>query len=182
MPGALSNRYARALVEVVTKLGAAVNSEQARDELASFAAALHASAGLRNVLVSPAVAPDKKKSIIAALGSRLGLSAIIQNFLRVVVDHRRLPLLDEMIAAFEKQLDEQMGIVRAQVSSPQPVDRDQQSALESRLSQVTGKRVRLEFAVDPEVLGGVVARIDSTIYDGSVRGQLHAIGRRLATE
>lgn len=182
MPGALSNRYARALVEVVTKPGAPVSSDQAREELASFAAALHTSAELYNVLVSPAVPPVKKKSIIAALGRELGLSATIQNFLRVVIDHRRLPLLSEMIAAFEKQLDEQLGIVRAQIFSPQPVEADQQNELASRLSQATGKTVRLEFAVDPQVLGGVVARIDSTIYDGSVRGQLHAIGRRLAAE
>ena len=182
MAGAIANRYARALVDVVTKPGAAVTSEKARSELADFIAALEASPELRNVLLSPAVAPDKKKSIIAELGRRLDLSANVQNFLRVVIDHRRLPLLGEMLAAVEAQVDERLGIVRADVGSAHSVDPDQQSALSARLSELTGKQVRLRFSVDPQILGGIVARIDSTIYDGSVRGQLHALERRLATE
>lgn len=182
MAGALANRYGRALVDVVTRPGAAVTPEKATTELADFLVALEASPALRNVLISPAVAPGKKTAIIAELGRRLDLSRTIQNFLRVVIDHRRLALLEEMAAAFEAQLDERRGVVRARIASAQPVDSDQQSALAAGLGQLTGRQVRLDFSVDAKLLGGLVARIDSTIYDGSVRGRLRALGRRLAAE
>ena len=182
MAAALATRYARALVDVATKAGAATTPEKTAVELADFIAVLNRSAELRGVLVSPAVAPAKKKLIITEIGARLGLSRTTLNFLRVVIDHRRLALLPEMLPAFQALLDERMGVVRAEVASAQAVDPDQQSALAARLGALTGKRARLHFTVDPSLLGGVVARIGSTIYDGSVRGRLQAIGRRLAAE
>jgi F-type H+-transporting ATPase subunit delta len=181
MAGALANRYASALVDVVSRTPVP-GPEKTAAELAAFLAAFHASLDLRNVLLSPAVAPDKKKAVILALGARIGLSGTTANFLRVVTDHRRLGLLDEMLAAFQALLDERHGILRADVASAQPVQEDLQSALAAGLSRVTGKQVRPRFTVDPALLGGVVARIGSTIYDGSVRGRLHVLGRRLAAE
>ena len=182
MAGALANRYARALVEVATKPGSAVSPEQITGELQSFIGILNASTELRNVLLSPAVTPAKKKALLDALGQRLGITTVTRNFLRVVMDHRRLAYLEEMLSGFQTLLDEQMGIVRAEVTAAQPVEGEQQTALASRLGELTGKKVRLDFSVDARLLGGVVARIDSTIYDGSVRGQLSAIERRLAAD
>lgn len=182
MAGAIANRYARALVDVTTKPGAPVSPEQFTRELSDFVEALKASDQLRNVLLTPAVPTGKKKALVAALGVRLGVGKIAQNFLNVVIDHRRIPLLGEMLAAFQTLLDERRGIVRADVVAAQPVDDQQQSALAGKLGELTGKQVRLNPSIDPALLGGVVARIGSTIYDGSVRGQLHALGRKLATE
>ena len=182
MAAALANRYARALVDVAVKPGAAETPERIAVELADFLTAFRSSAELRSVLVSPAVAPEKKRSVLAGLGEKLGLGRTTQNFLRVVIDHRRLALVGEMLSAFQALLDERAGIARAEVTAAQPVEETQQAALAEKLSGVTGKRVRAQFAVDPALLGGAVARIGSTIYDGSVRGRLRAIGRRLAAE
>ncbi len=82
--------------------------------------------------------------------------------------------------AFELQLDERLGFVRAEVSSAAPLNAPLSAGLESELSKLTGKRMRLRFDVDPALLGGVVARIGSTVYDGSVRGELRELGRKLA--
>jgi len=182
MASAVATRYARALVDVVTKPGAASTPEAATAELDSFAAAFAVSAELRNVLLSPAIAPVKKKAVIAGLASRLGLSRTTRNFLYVVADHRRLGMLPEMRAAFQGLLDERLGIVRVDVASAQPIDAGQQQALAARLGERTGRQVRLNCSADPALLGGLVARIGSTIYDGSVRGRLRAIERRLATD
>ena len=182
MASALANRYARALVDVITKPGAAVTPEKTTAELESFVSTFQASPELRNVLISPAVAPQKKRAIIAGLGERLGLSRTTQNFLYVITNHRRLGLLDQILAAIERLLDERLGVVRAEVASAQPVEPEQQSAVAAGLGKVTGKQVRARFSVDPSLLGGVVARIGSTIYDGSVRGRLQALERRLIAE
>ena len=182
MATALANRYARALADVVTKPDAELGPEKATAELASFLAVFQASHELRSVLVSPAVPPAKKKAVLSGLGARLGLSRTTMNFLFVATDHRRLEMLDEVVAAFASVLDERLGILRAEVASARQIDSEQQSALASRLGGLTGKQVRPQFAVDPALLGGLVTRIGSTIYDGSVRGRLHAIQRRLAKE
>jgi F-type H+-transporting ATPase subunit delta len=182
MASAVANRYARALVGVVTKPGAPATPDSTATELGAFLGAFRSSADLRNVLLSPAVAPQKKKNLLASLGARLGFSRSTQNFLYVVTDHRRLNLLGEMLAAFESLLDERLGVVRASVTTAQPADRDQQAALTGKLSERTGRRVRATFGADSRLLGGVVVRIGSTIYDGSVKGRLAALQRRLGAE
>ena len=91
-------------------------------------------------------------------------------------------LLGEMIDGLEKVLDERAGVVRAGITAAQPVETAQQSLLAGRLGALTGRQVRLDYAVDPGLLGGAIARIGSTIYDGSVRGRLRALERRLAQE
>ena len=182
MASALANRYARALVEVVTKPGAAGAPEAVIGQLAAFQDVFRGSVELRNVLLSPAVPPAKKKAIIAALGSRVELGQVAKNFLYVVADHRRLSLLGEMLAAVQSLLDEQRGIVRAEVTTAQPAGDEDQSTLTARLTEKTGHSVQSRFQTDPGLLGGAVVRIGSTIYDGSVRGQLGALQRRLGAE
>jgi F-type H+-transporting ATPase subunit delta len=85
-----------------------------------------------------------------------------------------------MREAFEIELDARLGFVRAEVSSAQQLDREQTAALEAGLTQLTGKQVRARFQVDPALIGGVVARIGSTVYDGSIRGQLDNLRRQIA--
>ena len=182
MASALANRYARALVEVVTKPGAAGTPEAVIGQLAAFQDVFRGSAELRNVLLSPAVPPAKKKAIIAGLGARVELGQVAQNFLYVVADHRRLSMLGEMLTAIEALLDEQRGVVRAEVTTAQPAGEEDQSALTARLTQKTGRSVQSRFQTDPGLLGGAVVRIGSTIYDGSVRGHLGALQRRLGAE
>ena len=79
-------------------------------------------------------------------------------------------------------MDERLGFARAEVSSPRELTESQRGAISGQLERLTGKRIRMRFAVDPALIGGVVARIGSTVYDGSVRGQLQTLGRRLSTE
>jgi len=181
MAAALASRYARALADVVTRPDAPP-AEQTSEQLRGFLAALGISAELRHALLSPAVAPASKKAVIARIGERLGFSRATRNFLYVVTDNRRLALLDQIVAAFETLLDERRGVERVEVRSARAIEPDQQPALAARLSRLTGKQARLEFAVDPSLLGGAVARIGSTVYDGSVRGRLQALQRRLTQE
>jgi len=103
----------------------------------------------------------------------------VRNFLFVVIDRRRADLLGEMAAAFEAALDERLGVVRVEVRSAVPLDTGQQAALGQELSKVANKQVRCEFFVDPLLIGGVVARMGSTVYDGSVRTQLETLRERL---
>jgi F-type H+-transporting ATPase subunit delta len=106
-------------------------------------------------------------------------SPMIRNFVYVLIDHRRVAMISEIREAFEQHLDERRGFVRAEVTSAERLDASKSSQMESALSRLTGKRMRLRFAVDAELLGGATARIGSTVYDGSVRGQLRQLKRKL---
>ena len=112
----------------------------------------------------------------------LGLSPITRNFVFVLIDHRRIPELNQILQTFELVLEERLGFARAEISSARELSETQRSALSGKLEQLTGKRIRMRFAVNESLIGGVVARIGSTVYDGSLRGQLSSLGRRLSAE
>jgi F-type H+-transporting ATPase subunit delta len=179
---AVAARYANALADVVTATSSALSPEQAVAELRAFEDALRGSAELRNALVTPAVPASRKKAVIGRIADVLKLSRVTRNFLFVLIDHRRIASLAGIIAQFEEVVDARLGFARAEVTSATPMSDADRSALNTRLERLTGKRIRMRFATDPALIGGVVARIGSTVYDGSVRGQLATLERRLTTE
>jgi F-type H+-transporting ATPase subunit delta len=179
---AVASRYANALADVVTSASSPLRPEIALAELQAFEATLRNSPELHNALVTPAVPGSRKKAVVAKIAEILQLSRISRNLLFVLIDHRRIDSLAGIIQTLEVVLDERLGFARAEVSSPRELTNDQRAALNSRLEQMTGKRIRMRFAVDESLIGGVVARIGSTVYDGSVRGELAALERRLSAE
>ena len=182
MASAVANRYARALVDIVMAPGSALKPEDAVAQLAAIEAVIHESPELRIALLTPAIQNSRKRAVMAKLLERTGASTLIRNFIYVVIDHRRIGVISEIREAFELQLDERLGFVRAEVSSAAPLNEPLSTGLEAELAKLTGKRMRLRFDVDPALLGGVVARIGSTVYDGSIRGELRQLGRRMAAQ
>lgn len=176
---AVVTRYANALADVV--MGGAVGAQpgDAAAQLSAFAQMVRDSQNLRNALVSPSVSLSRKRAVISRLAESQGVSRTIRNFLLVLSDHRRFGALDEVANEFATVLDERLGFARAAVESAQPLRPEQQDALLKKISQLTGKNVRPTYSVDPNLLGGVVVNVGSKVYDGSVRGQLAAISRRL---
>jgi len=179
---AVASRYASALADVVTGTAAGLNAETALAELRDFDAAFGSSSELRNALTSPAVPPARKRAVVSRIGDQLKLSRITRNFLFVLIDKRRITLLAEIIQGFETVTDERLGFARADVISAGELKEPQRSALNAQLERISGKRIRPRYRVDQSLIGGAVARIGSTVYDGSVRGQLQTLGRRLSTE
>jgi len=179
---AVATRYAKALADVTTASGAALKPADALTQLRTFEAALNASHELHNALSTPAVPAGRKRAVVGRLADLLKLSQIARNFLFVLIDHRRIGQLGPILTDFELIVDERLGFARAEVSSPTELTEAQRGAINSELERLSGKRLRMRFAVDPALIGGVVARIGSTVYDGSVRGQLQTLGRRLSTE
>ncbi len=182
MASALAYRYARALVDIVLQPGSQLKPEDAVAQLQSAATMVADSHELRNALLTPAISPSRKRAAMGKLLQELGASTVIRNFIFVVIDHRRIAMLDEMREAFELALEERLGFARAEVVSASALDDQHKAQLESELARLTGKRMRLHFAVDPELLGGAAARIGSTLYDGSLRGQLEQMRRQLTEQ
>jgi F-type H+-transporting ATPase subunit delta len=175
----VATRYAQALAEAVLDRNSGVNPKDVLTQLQGVEELVRQSLDLRHVLMSPAVANSKKRAVMARLGADMQLSPRVRNFLFIVIDHRRMDQFSGIREAFELALDAQLGIVRADVTSAGALTDTQSRTLEAELMKITGKRIRMRYEVDSELIGGVVTRIGSTVYDGSVKGQLEAMRRRL---
>jgi F-type H+-transporting ATPase subunit delta len=172
MLSAVASRYARALVDVVTEPGSGIDAETAKQQLRQVAALIATSNDLKGALLSPAVSPSRKRAVVAKL---IDVHAKIRNFIYVVIDHRRVHEIPSIVEAFELLLDEHLGFVRADVSSATVLTSAQQVSLQAQLSRMAGKQAKVNFKTDPALVAGVIARVGSTVYDGSVRGQLEKL-------
>lgn len=182
MPLAVASRYAKAFVDLLFEGKAEPAPEAAVDQLRRFEESYSISAELRNILLSPAVTPARKRAVVARLGADLDLAKTVRNFLYVLIDRRRIGVLKEVRAAVETEIDRRRGVVRADIASARKLEEAQRAVMQAKLSELSGKQVIGRFRVDPDLLGGAVARIGSRIYDGSVRGQLETLRRRLAAD
>jgi F-type H+-transporting ATPase subunit delta len=169
-------RYARALLDVAIKES---NPEQAEQELAAFVDLLQQHPELQRALTHPAVAAAGKRAVVQQLVDRLKPATPTGKLLLMLADRDRLVLLPELLEIYRDRLMEHLKIVRAEITTAEPLPAQRASALQQRLAAATGRSVTLTTKVDPSIIGGMVTRIGSTVYDGSVATQLQAIRQRL---
>jgi F-type H+-transporting ATPase subunit delta len=175
---AIANRYARALVEVVLeqKIDPATAIQQVNDMVASVGE----SDQLRMVWESPAIPAEQKRKLLNAMANQSGTLRPVRNFFAILIDHGRIPMLAQIARQFETELNTQLGFVEADVISSRPLSTEEKQGLESQVANITGKKVRARYGTDPELLGGALVRVGSTIYDGSIRGQLQKLKQQLS--
>jgi F-type H+-transporting ATPase subunit delta len=169
--------YARAFADVV--IGSKDDPLRMLAELQSMEALLGESDQLRRVLENPSIPGEQKRAVIDAVVQKLGASRHVRNFVAVITDHRRLPLFAEIVKRVEIELNDRLGFAEAQVSSARPLSDSEKQLLEAEIAKLSGKRVQARYRQDPALLGGAVVQIGSTIYDGSVNGQLDRIREQL---
>jgi len=174
---AVASRYARALVDVVLqqKLDPGATLQQVN----SIVAAIEASADLRKVWEAPDIPAAQKRKLLDAIGARVGLSRMVRNFFAVLIDHQRIAMVEHVARQFETEMDAAMGFAEAQITSARQLTEQEKREVESRVATLTGKKVRARYAANPELLGGIMVQVGSTIFDGSVRGQLQKLREEL---
>ena len=169
-------RYARALLDVAL---AEADPAVVEQELAAAAELFTGHAALWKVMTNPAVPAPKKRAIVDRMLPQLGVTPVVQKMLLMLASRDRVALLPGIVEAYGERLLDHQKVVRAAVTSAAPLPADRLKTLERELAGLTGRRVVMSTAVDPSILGGVVARIGSTVWDGSVRRQLEKIRERL---
>jgi len=172
----VARRYGSALADVVLKTG---ETEGVRSELKTWEEMMAANPELQNAFGNPAIAHADKEKVLESLISRANPSRTTANFLRVLLRNGRLTELREINDKFATVLEERSGKVSAEVTSARDLSEAQKQELRANLERLTGKRVELRFGVDPSIIGGVVTRVGSTIYDGSVKTQLENLKQEL---
>jgi F-type H+-transporting ATPase subunit delta len=152
---------------------------RAADELSRFLALAGEHEDLDRALTAPGVPPRARANLVGALAERMALSPPVAKLLTLLADRGRLRVLPEIAAAYNKRLLAYQHIVLAHVTSAMPLDSAQIAGLATTLSAATGARVQVDADVDPALIGGLVTRVGSTVYDGSVRAQLERLKQQL---
>jgi len=169
----LTNTYARAFADVV--FDRRMDASKVLQEVQAIAALVSNSKELREVWEAPSIPADQKRNLLDAIVQREGVSREVRNFIAVLIDHRRIPLLNAIVKQFAQQLNHRLGFTEAEITSARELTQGERSSLEAQVEKLTGKKVRARYAQDRSILGGAVVKIGSTVYDGSVRGQLERI-------
>jgi F-type H+-transporting ATPase subunit delta len=174
---AVARRYAAALADVVIARGEA---REVQEELLAWESMINSSDLFLELLNNPTIPYDQKQKALKELISRTKVRETTANFLQVLLRNQRLGNLPEINKRLALVLDERSGLVGAEVVSARPVPEATRSLILEQLRQLTGKKVRVTFATDENLIGGIVTRIGSTLYDGSIRNQLQELERKLA--
>lgn len=173
----VARRYATALADV------AIERREERDvqnELDQWAEMIEAHARLKEVFANPTIIYDHKRKVLEDLISRSRVRETTASFLRVLLKNQRLSQLRGIVDRFGQVLDERGGMVAAHVTTARPIPEDLRNSLHESLAAATGRKVRLSFTTDESIIGGLVARIGSTIFDGSVQSQLDRLANEMA--
>lgn len=169
----VASTYARAFADVV--LAERLDANRALGGLRRVAGLMQESTELRRVWENPAVPADQKRRLLDAIARREGIERHVRNLVAVLIDHRRVQFLTRIAQQLERELDARLGFAEARITSARELADAERRSIEAQISKLTGKKVRAHFALDTSLLGGAVVRLGSTIYDGSVKGQLERI-------
>lgn len=174
---AVARRYASALADVVLAEG---EQRAIQEELLVWESMIQSSEALQQALSNPTIAYDQKRALLEELIKRTKVRQPTANFLRILLRNQRITELSEINKRFAQVLDDRSGVVAAHVTTARPVAEDIKKALSARLAGMTGKQVRLSFGTDEGLIGGMVTRVGSTVYDGSIRNQLEQLKGKMA--
>ena len=173
-----ATRYARALLDVAVREKADV--DQIERELASFVDLFAQYPALERVFLNPVVPAPRKRAAMEALTARVGVLPILAKLLGLLAERDRLVLVPGLLAAYRDRLLDYRNVVRAEVTTSSPLTPERAKSIEASLARLTGRTVALSTKVDPTIIGGVVARIGSTVYDASVTRHLERMKEKLA--
>jgi F-type H+-transporting ATPase subunit delta len=173
---ASATRYARALLDVVIK---EAEPAQVGQQLATLASLFNENTDLQKALTNPAVPVTAKRGIVQELAKRLEMAPPAAKLLLMLADRDRLALIPALNEVYAARLREHQQVITAEITTAAPLSPERAAQLQQRLSQATGRTITMTTSVDPELIGGAVARVGSTVFDGSIAAQLQQLRDRL---
>ena len=173
----LARRYAKAIFDIGSEQG---GLDKMGADLRVLAKAMNESAELGNALTNPAIRRSDRRKVIDGLLQTIGVQTASRNLVYILLDGERMATLPAISRALDEMIEAKAGRVTAEVVSAKPLDPSQLSQINAALEKLSGKKVSVTTRQDPELLGGVVAKVGDTVYDGSLRTQLRAIRDELS--
>jgi F-type H+-transporting ATPase subunit delta len=173
----VANRYAEAMIDVAAEQDAV---EAVGHDLRAFTELLQANERqLYGALCTPVFSETERTNVLEALVPKLGVQALSGNFLRLINAKGRMSIFSDIATAYTRLADKRAGRIAVQVTTAEPMSDAIAAEVKAALAKSTGKEIILHADVDPELLGGMVARVGGKLYDSSIRTRLQAMGRAL---
>ncbi len=173
----VARRYAGALADIVIKTG---ETEPVKTELKTWEEMMSSNSELLNAFRNPAIAHANKEKVLEGLIAKTKPTKTTANFLRVLLRNSRLTEISQINERFANVLDERNGVVSAEVTSARPLSEAEKTDLQTNLAKLTGgKKINLNFNIDENIIGGVITRVGSTVYDSSITTQLENLRTQL---
>jgi F-type H+-transporting ATPase subunit delta len=170
-------RYARAMEQVVT--GMKLDPAAALQQLKDFAGTYEGSPQLREILMDPSILKEQKLKVLDAIAAKMGMLPQVRNLIAVITEHQRLHELHEIVTEYAALADQDAGWADAEITSARVLNTADRADLEAQVSKLAGGRIRATYREDSSLLGGAIVKVGSTVYDGSVRGQLQQMKQKL---
>ena len=168
----IARRYATALADVTTDRR---EEKEVQNELDQWAGMMESNPQLKEVFANPTIVYDHKRKVLEDLIARTRPRETTSSFLRVLLKNQRLAQLRDIADRYVQVLDERSGVLAGSVTTARPIPAELKKTLHETLSAATGHTVRLSFETDEKIIGGMVARIGSTVFDGSVESHLERL-------
>jgi F-type H+-transporting ATPase subunit delta len=175
----IAKRYARAFFAIAAEEKL---YEQFSRELGSFSAVLKENKNLSEFLANPVFDQPDKKAVLEAVLEKIRISPMTANFLKLLVDKRRIGILSDIEGSYRELMDDALKKVRVSVTTAFPLTGELSARLRAKLEELTGREVELSVLEDQTLLGGIVVRVGDTLYDGSIRTQLNTMRNLLGEE
>jgi F-type H+-transporting ATPase subunit delta len=172
----VARRYATALADVVIKTD---EIQTVKAEMKGWEDLIASNNDLQRAFSNPSIAHLNKEKVLESLLARTKPSKTTSNFLRILLRNGRLTEIREINEKFASVIDERSGIVGAEITSARELSNGERDELSSSIAKLTGKQVKLDFIIDENIIGGVVTRVGSTVYDSSVKTQLENLKQQL---
>ena len=166
----ISKRYARAFFDIAREQN---KIEEYYQELSQFDSVISQNKSLKEFLANPIFEQASKKGVVEALIGKMGLTGMTASFLRVLVDKKRIDILNDIVVCYRQLMDEALKKVRVNVKTAFPLSEEMKSFISSNLEKAMGRKVNMTVEEDASLLGGVVIRVGDTLYDGSIKNQLN---------
>jgi F-type H+-transporting ATPase subunit delta len=173
----LARRYAKAIFDLGSEQGAL---DKVGADLRTLAKAMKDSAELMSTMANPAIRRADRRKVIDGLLQRIGVVTTTRNTVYMLLDGERLGALPAISREVDRMIEAKAGRVSAEVISAKPLDLTQLSQITAALEKLSGKKVSVHKREDPDLLGGVVAKVGDTVYDGSLRTQLRTLRDELS--
>jgi len=174
----VTSTYARAFADAV--FSGHHDPDKTLQEVQAVTELVAGSKELRAVWETPSITAEQKRAVLDAVVARQGISSTVRNFIAVLIDHRRVSFLEPIVRQFELELNQRLGFTEAEITSARELNPADRHTLEAQMERLTGKKMRARYSRDVSILGGAIVKIGSTIYDGSVKGQLERIKQAIS--
>jgi len=175
----IAKRYARAFFKIA---GEEQRYEEYSRELGRFSLLLEKNRNLSEFLANPVFDQPDKKAVVETLLAKLDLSPLTANFLKLLVDKRRIGILADIEGCYRQLVEDALKKVSVTVKTAFPLTEGLSTKLLREMEKLTGRQVEMTVQEDPTLLGGIVVRVGDTLYDGSIRTQLNNIRNLLGEE